>query len=223
MPRTIVTSVYRFDELSDEATERARQWYVEEVLPGDGDRRESVLEDFRNICGILGLTLLPEGATGRNAAGRPSAGTQRDGACFEGSWTHAPVSSRRIREYAPRDECLHAIADTLAAAQARNGGELCASVIRNGDAEAGRSMRVGLKRDSRGAREPAGGTGRIVREELRKLARWLDAALEKEREDQGSEAVVDEVIRPNEWEFTADGAFFAPRRHAGAAGRAEHA
>ena len=212
MPRTIATTVYQFDELCNEAKVQVRRWYAEKVLAADGSGGENVLDVFAKVCGILGMSLLPVGAFANNAPAPSGAGVG-----FEGLWRHAPVSSRRIREYAPRDECLHAIADALAAAQARNGGELAAGVTRTADPGGGCSMRVDVGRKGFGPREPAKGTGRIVREEMRKLARWLDAAIEKELEDQRSETTVDEIVRARKLEFSADGTFFATEPDAGAA------
>ena len=55
MPRTIETTVYTIDELSDAARERARAWYRETCL--DHEWYDFVYEDFGTICGILGVTL----------------------------------------------------------------------------------------------------------------------------------------------------------------------
>ncbi len=55
MPRTVETTVYRLDELSDDAKDRARLWYREIAL--DHDWHEFVYDDFERICAILGVGL----------------------------------------------------------------------------------------------------------------------------------------------------------------------
>lgn len=55
MPEIIETTVYRLDELSEGAKEKARTWYREGCL--DHDWFEFVYDDFERICTILGVTL----------------------------------------------------------------------------------------------------------------------------------------------------------------------
>ncbi len=55
MPEIIETTVYRLDELSPAAKEKARDWYREGGLGYDWF--ESVYEDFERICEILGVRI----------------------------------------------------------------------------------------------------------------------------------------------------------------------
>jgi len=56
MPTIIETTVYRLDELAEDASrDKARAWYRESCL--DYDWFESVYEDFERVCLILGVTL----------------------------------------------------------------------------------------------------------------------------------------------------------------------
>ena len=55
MPEIIETIIYRLDELSGEAKEKARTWYREGAF--DHDWFEFVYDDFERICAILGVTL----------------------------------------------------------------------------------------------------------------------------------------------------------------------
>jgi hypothetical protein len=55
MPEIIETTVYRLDELSDEAKDKARAWYRQVGL--DHDWFEFVYDDFERICAILGVDL----------------------------------------------------------------------------------------------------------------------------------------------------------------------
>ncbi|MBJ6915417.1 antitoxin of toxin-antitoxin stability system, partial [Vibrio cholerae] len=53
MPEIIETTVYRLDELSDAAKDKARAWYREGGF--DYDWYDSVYEDFQQIAEILGI------------------------------------------------------------------------------------------------------------------------------------------------------------------------
>ena len=56
MSKVIQTTVYRLDELTDAAKDKARAWYREGGF--DHDWYEAVYEDFQRIAKILGLCLL---------------------------------------------------------------------------------------------------------------------------------------------------------------------
>jgi hypothetical protein len=55
MPEIIETTVYRLEELSDAAKDKARAWYRQ--VRFDHDWFEFVYEDFERICSILGIDL----------------------------------------------------------------------------------------------------------------------------------------------------------------------
>ena len=55
MPEIVEIFVYRLDELSAPARERARAWGRAQLL--DPDWHESVFDDFEAICAILGVSL----------------------------------------------------------------------------------------------------------------------------------------------------------------------
>ena len=88
MPEIIETTVYRLDELSDAAKEKARAWYREGGF--DYDWFESVYDDFESIAEILGLRLKTRGVRlcGGGTRQKPCIwfsgfSSQGDGACFE--------------------------------------------------------------------------------------------------------------------------------------------
>ena len=217
MPRTIETTVYTINELPDAAKAQAREWYIENVLNNDGLWHEPVYSDFENICGILGITLRrwPTAREGQQkaAARRPCIWFtgfchQGDGACFEGTWEYAAGSCRGIREHAPLDERLHAIADGLAAAQKPNFYDLCATITQRGHYFHEHAMEMDVGRNSDSAREPTEGSSEAVIKAMHDLARWLYRTLEQEYQYETSDEGVDEVLQANEWEFTAEGRFF---------------
>ena len=142
MARTIKTTVYDVHELGERAKEKAREWYIYDVLSSSGIWYDQVFDDFEETCAILGITVLKRTQTCR-INNRDITRSQRciwfsgfasqgDGACFEGDWRHAPAASRRIREHAPQDKKLHAIADALTKVQKRNFYQLGAVMTHQG-------------------------------------------------------------------------------------------
>ena len=55
MPHVIETTVYEFHELEDEAKEKARAWFREGL--GDFGWHDFILDDFEQVCRILGIAL----------------------------------------------------------------------------------------------------------------------------------------------------------------------
>ncbi|MFT5429332.1 MAG: hypothetical protein ACI9OJ_000001, partial [Myxococcota bacterium] len=81
MPEIIETTVYRLDELSDEAKDKARAWYRQVGL--DHDWFEFVYDDFERICAILGVDLktVPVRLYGGGTGQKPCI-------WFSGFWSH---------------------------------------------------------------------------------------------------------------------------------------
>jgi hypothetical protein len=109
MPTKKCITVYKFDELSDEAKEKAREWWREGGL--DYEWYDCVESDFKEIGKILGIDVTKIFFTGFSSQG--------DGACFEGYYEYAKGSVKKLKEYAPQDTELHRIAEELAQAQKR--------------------------------------------------------------------------------------------------------
>ena len=213
MPRVVETIVYDIRELPDAAKEAARSWYREHCL--DHAWYDFVYEDFETICAILGIRLqtspipLHGGGTRENShIYFTGFWSQGDGACYEGSYSHARGATKAIRAHAPQDEELHQIADTLQAIQRRNFYQLHSS-IRHRDRYCHEyTMEIRVERDSPTWQPVTDGAEDTVIEALRDLARWLYRQLQNEYEHQTSDEVVDEVIAINEWTFTRNGERF---------------
>lgn len=79
------TNLYKYNELSDEAKERARDWYRS---AGDAAefQLEHVLDEFPEVAKALGWTLGKARGSNRPAVYYSGFSSQGDGACFEGSW-----------------------------------------------------------------------------------------------------------------------------------------
>lgn len=212
MPHSVVTIVYGIDELDPRAREHARDWYRRYAL--DDDWYGFLFEDFVSICAILGVSLkwkavrLHGGGTLSEAVILFSGfSSQGDGACFEGDYRYATGSRRRIREHAPQDDGLHAIADRLFDVQRRNFYRLDASVRHAGRYYHEYAMSIAVSQANRAGDVRLDDEERVI-EALRDLARWLYRQLEAEYDYQMADAQVDEALRSQAFTFTSYGQRF---------------
>lgn len=213
MPEVIETTVYRLDELSEAAKEKARAWYREGGF--DYDWYDAVYEDFQSIAEILGIRfrtrtvrLMGGGTRQDPCIWFRGFWSQGDGACYEGVWRHARGAAARLRAYAPQDAVLHGIADRLQAIQRRNFFQLRAEITHHGHYSHEYSMRISVERDSPVGQDMTPDAEDIVTEALRDLARWLYRQLEREYEYLTSDEAVDESLRANDYTFTEAGRRF---------------
>ncbi|EPN2805998.1 antitoxin of toxin-antitoxin stability system [Serratia marcescens] len=213
MSKIISTTVYTLDELSATAREQARAWYREHALNDDG--YQTVYDDFRDICNILGVEIK------MYRAPLPSSGHhqppciwfsgfchQGDGACFEGDYVYQPQAVYRIREHFPEDAELHRIADLLLAIQMNNGGQLRATIRHRGQYVHENGMTITVERYSPSGQDMTSDSEVAISEALRDLARWLYDWLESEHSWQTSPTIIDEDIINNEYTFTGSGQRF---------------
>lgn len=203
--RTVEIKVYRFDELSDEAKEKARAWW-RQSSEGDQYWFESIFDDFESICKILGIRL--DGyKTGQKSIFFSGFCSQGDGASWAGHYSHEKNAGKNIRKYAPKDETLHAIADRLTAIQRPYFYGLRAKVSQSG--RYSHEMTMGIDwTETENGREVKREDEDELLDAFRDLARWLYQTLEREYDWQNADAQVDELIRANEYEFNEDGSRF---------------
>lgn len=213
MPRIVETLVYRLDELDAPAQDRARGWYRE--IGFDHDWYNAVYDDFQQIADILGLRFktTPVRLYGGGTRQAPCIWfrgfwSQGDGAAFEAWYIYAPRAAQRIRAHAPQDVELHRIAEALQQVQRRNFYQLRAETSLRGHYCHARSMVIAVARDSPTRQEMTEDAEEVVADALRDLADWLYRQLQREYEYLTSDAAIDEVIRANDYSFTAEGRRF---------------
>ena len=213
MPEVIEITVYRLDELSDAAKDKARAWYREGGF--DYDWYDAVYEDFQQITEILGIDFKTRTARliGGGSRQKPCIffsgfWSQGDGACFEGSYSYRKNTSAAIRTYASQDSTLHGIADALQAVQRRNFYQLRAEASQRGHYYHEHCMAISVTRDSPTWQNMTADAEDVITEALRDLARWLYRQLEREYEYLTSDEAVDESIIANDYTFTGSGRRF---------------
>ncbi len=202
--------VFKYDELSDSAKEKAREWYCED-LPLD---HEYVLEDAATIADLFGLDIRQTRKTLMGGGHRydPTVywsgfWSQGDGACYEGSYKYKAGSVKAVKAYAPQDEEIHRIVESLAKVQRKFFYHLTAVCKHRGHYYHSGCMEVEVD-DYEGRdfdRSVWAEAEDEVTQLLRDFADWIYKRLEDEYEYQTSEEAVAEAMAANEYEFYEDG------------------
>lgn len=192
MPRTIETTVYQFDELTDEAKEKAREWMRRRISEDTPDT-DSVIDDALTCLALAGFVFT---ASDVSYSGFWSQG---DGASFTGWWRAENVKPvRAMRAHAPKDETLRALARD-------------ANVIKR---KARRSWAELSRRSHHYVHEHTievraedcnDDTAKLIAELARDAMRWIYKQLEADYDWRNADEQIDEDIRTNEYEFTAEG------------------
>ncbi len=204
--KTISIDVYQFDELSDEAKQRAREWYRE----GIGYAFEANFEPAETAARILGITFDTRDIPLMNGKTRQESnilysgwGCQGDGASFTGSYRYAKGSSKAIRAEFPTDTELHSIADELLALQKRYRYKLAACITQRGLYVHDKTMYIIPVSDYRLPDRTM--VSEVLLELMRRFARWIYAGIRNDYYYQMSDESIDDSIMANEYDFTVDG------------------
>lgn len=199
--KTKTINIYSFDELSEAAKEKAREWYRNGAL--DYGWWDAVYEDADTIAKLLGIEINRKGSKGQTPEiwfrGFYSQG---DGSSFAGHYSYAKQAPKKIRDYAGQDTELHRIADQLQALQRKHFYRLCAEITSHRDT----SIRVEVHKDF-GSYVDTGGIDaeQELIDLLNNFNRWIFRQLEKEYEYLTSDEAVDGSLRANEYEFDEEG------------------
>jgi hypothetical protein len=204
MPSVMIkeTEVFTFDELSDSAKEKARDWYREGNLSFDW--WESVYEMADTAGKLLGIDIDRKGRNSSQPAIWFSGFYHQGSFCYiEADYKHAKGAVKAIKQEFPQDSDLHSIAERLQAEQKPCFYKLGArmeSQYRNGQ-----SVEVFHTEE---LYKDIGKQEEELRDILRDFSSWIYSALEKEYEYLNSDSFIDEGIAANEYQFTEDGEIY---------------
>lgn len=220
MPQVVthISEAFSFDELSDTAKERARDWYREGRYD-DNSSFDCVIEDFATICDILGIDLETHQVQtmGGKTRSEPNiwwsvSYCQGDGACFEGIYSHTEDSCAKIREHCSDEELLRIVDELNRIQSARNllGKPELQATIKKIDHHYTHENTVSIEvelhpADSVGDEDDPIPEADTVTDLMRDLMRWLHKQLLAEDEYQTSDETVDDNIRANEYMFDEEG------------------
>lgn len=134
--KTISITVYRYDELTQSgAKARARDYLVNQAL--DHRWYDTVFNDVDELAKRLGISIdRTQQNTRTSRGGDPDIrfrgfSCQGDGASFTGTFCADGQAGQRVREWAPKDETLHTIADAIDALAAEDPRTLHAKIERH--------------------------------------------------------------------------------------------
>lgn len=199
MAEEICVKVFQFDELSEEAKEKAREWWREGFQYEEFDY-EPIFDDAKEIGKLLGITIDNIYFTGFYSQG--------DGASFTGDYSYKKGSVKAIKDYAPTDKELHKLAKALADLQKSFFYGLCASIRPNHASRYAHeySVTVGAydNRENHSYDVDAQAEEELA-DLLRDFMRWIYRRLRDDFEYHLSDEHVDESCRINEYEFYNDG------------------
>ena len=229
MPVAVTHWLYKFEELSDRAKEKAREWYRSGQL--DYDWWDFVYDDALRMAEILGIEVdfhyHEPRSQGKKGYKEPKIwfsgfSHQGSGACWEGSYRYAKGALKKLQSEAPAryqylkpdgtsewtenavNIELHRIAKTLQKAQARHLYKLVATSTHRGHYNHSGCMSIEVEHDEDRYRD-LGDAEDDIKDALRDFADWIYRRLEEEHDWLTSDEQVDESIIANEYTFDEDG------------------
>lgn len=191
---TITLNIFQFDELTEQAKEKARQWYRD--ASAQDEWWDFVVEDAGTIAALMGWPIDNLYFSGFWSQG--------DGACFVGRMGYAKGCAKAVKSYAPKDTELQRIAAEWQALQARHFYKLSAVVTKT-DHRYSHENTVGFDVYRDGEWAGADLESAVI-EIGRDFMQWAYRQLEKEYEWLNADEQVDDNIRANEYEFDENGA-----------------
>jgi hypothetical protein len=208
---TIERVLYKFDELSDDAREKARDWWRECENATGGDTN-CVYEDAATIADLIGIDLRQKPVRRMNGSTRfdpciwySGFSSQGDGACFEGTYRYRKGALKDVKAHAPYDTKLHQIAKDLQDTQRKAFYRLTATCSHSGRYYHSGCLSVSVDLDSEHCIDPTREAEDNIRDALSSFADWIYSQLEAEYEYTMSDENVDDSIRANEYKFEDDG------------------
>lgn len=202
---TTTRNLYKFEELSDDAKEKAREWWRN----GEQFDPDYVYEDAAAIAELFGLDIRTRPVKLMNNTTRydpciyySGFWSQGDGACFEGSYRYKKGGLKAVKDYAPKDEELHNIVKSLQDLQKKNFYRVYCTTQHSGHYYHSGCMQVECE-NSYDNRDVIDEYGFV--QCLREFADWIYDRLASEYEWTMSDENVDESIIINEYEFDEGG------------------
>lgn len=212
MPITIthISEAYRFDELTDAAKEKARDWY-RECRYNDPSDFDSVIDDFVTIAEMIGVSFATHEVHLMNGKSRwepkiwwSGFCSQGDGACFEGTYDYKADAVLKVRGYCSDEEIIR-IAEQLAKLQCENAFGLHADIERTSSNYAHENTVSVCVYDRRNEERELEGDGDAITHLMKDLMRWLYGQLDEQNDYLYSAECVDESITANEYMFDEEG------------------
>jgi len=193
--RTVTSTVYTYDELSETAQAKARDWY-RQCSADDTFWSECCIEDIKQTCKMLGMEIKDFYWSGFWSQG--------DGACFTGHYAYVAGSAAKVAAEWLQDAEIARIGRELRDLQRKGFYGLTAHLTHRGRGVHEQSVEISVYEDRTGNDAPDD-VSEALRDTLRDLMRWAYRRLESEYEYTNADEQVAENIRCNEYEFNEEG------------------
>lgn len=194
--RKVEVEVFTFAELSDNAKDRARDWFRQGIQFDVNDTIECTILEAANL---LGITI--DRPRGRRTGYAIDWDTNPVGAAFVGSWRASDVKPGALVKEFPQDATLAVIARDLESVAAE-----FPDAYANCDTGRGCFQRVEAYAEAGEDSDDCGDdVAQLVVDSLTSFAHWMATTIAAEYEYQYSDECVDELIEANGYEFTAAG------------------
>lgn len=206
--REKITHVYQFDELSDTAKEKAREWYRTDCL--DFDWWSPCFESFVDAAKYLGIEIdTRKSHSHRKQPYIPAIyfsgfASQGDGACFYGTWRASEMKTlKALKADFGTDTKLWQIHKELLSFAKRYPQAICTSTRSSSNYSHERSTNLEAVLGEEINYNEA--THKPLEECLVDFMRWMYRSLEKEYDYRMSNESVDESLTMNQYEFDEGG------------------
>jgi hypothetical protein len=193
--RTVQVNLYTYEELSDAAKAKARDWY------SACDAFDPEMEPYETAARILGIDFAKGRYNTSSDIRWAGFSSQGDGASFVGLYRYSAEAAQAIRAEFPQDDTLHSIADTLAEIQARYSAPLKAEISQRGHYVHSRTMQL----EEYTPDDMTDDDVELLLVTMRRFANWIYICLEDDYNAQHEDEYIAEAIIANEFEFRIDG------------------
>jgi len=190
--REVTVKLYKFDEMSDAAKVKARDWF-REISVDDSTWAEPVELDAKEIAGMFGI-LEPE-------LHWSGFGSQGDGASVSGRWYAHGVDLSALEKHAPKDEELQSYLRCIHNNCAQH-LDMVGTLTSIGHYSHEHSIDFNFECAERAWTETQEGE---VIAAFRNFMSWVYAQLEAEYIYRRSDEAIEEDIEANQYEFLESG------------------
>lgn len=214
MPEVKEYTIYKFEELSDDAKEKARDWW-RQCENADFDT-EYMYDDFVVIAEALGISFKQRAVKLMGGSTRydptiywSGFSSQGDGACFEGSYAYRKGSIKALEAHIGKEtdenKGLYEIARDLLAIQRRAFYKLSAHMKHSGHYYHSGCMDVAVTDDRNPYGDASDDNEHGIKDCMRAFADYIYKTLQAEYWWRMEDEQVDEAIEANEYTFDMRG------------------
>lgn len=208
---TKTVNLYQFDELTNAAKEKAREWW-RECEAQDFGAHGDLTEAYETAGKLLGIEFkqhavpLHSGKTRYEPNIWWSLHVQGSGACFAGEYSYAKGSTKAIRSEFPTDVELNRIAKELASLQKKYNYGLTATISTSGREVHKYSMSIDVtSTTTKRSFDEASKDCDALLELMRDFADWIYKGINEEYDYRMTDENVDDTIRANDYTFMENG------------------